>query len=107
MDRAKMQFQWLKSTFDTQLSLEFLQNIMLAKVLIIQGVVQPAHPNAHQILNALLYSQIQNVDINASNSFFWFRMDHLLHDITPLEESQSLLFMPARNIRLNHWDDAR
>jgi hypothetical protein len=34
------------------------------------------------------------------------QVDHLEHDITPFEESRTLIFSPHRNIRLDDWDDS-
>ncbi len=41
-----------------------------------------------------------------SKVLFWFRLDHLLHDIGPQEEAIPLTYMPCRTINISDWNDA-
>ena len=104
-NRTSIHSLWLCSTFQAYLALFTLQQMMMCKILILRGALITPNANFDQFLNFLIHLGTAHFDLFVHFNTFLFRFDHLLHDITPLEEARPLLFMPRQNIRLNDWDD--
>jgi len=104
-NRITIHSLWLRCTFEAYSSFNTLLRMMMCKLLIMGGVLHPPTANFSQLLNFCIHLGTMHFDLFVDFITFWFRFDQLLHDITPLEESRSLQFMPPQNIRLDDWDD--
>ena len=104
-NRTAIQTLWIQCDIEAYLGISTIMRMMMWKILILQGVFQSSNANFEQLLNFLIHLGVVHFDLFVSYITFWFRFDHLLHDIPLVEESQALMFMPRRNIRLDDWDD--
>lgn len=87
------------------MSFFLFEQVMLVKIMVDRGILQLVNANAGQQLDFLVHLAMSHADMFAEYALFWFRLDHLLYDITIVEESTSLLFKQAQNLRLDSWDD--
>lgn len=62
-------------------------------------------PKVHTALFVLL--QIEKARYGSHQKLIskWFWIDHLCHDISPLEESRTFIILPWRDLRLRDWED--
>lgn len=105
-NRAKIQRAWLRHGFEANLAAQALQQLIIIKIILLQNIIiTPANANVNTIVDFLIHLGGQDFDQYVDVVLFWFRLDHLLHDISPLEESRALLFAPRRDLDLSSWDD--
>lgn len=103
--RHKLQKSWLKSIVNAYANEALMQQLIVLKFILVARIINPPNLNAGIIVDFLLHLTAMGYNSYGTIVAAWYRFDHLMHDITPLEESQSLLLKPAQNIRLDSWDD--
>ena len=89
-NRAKLQQAWLQHLFDVHTAAQELHQFLIAKILISPNLIQLSDEAKYivtMIINVVLLLKGHDFERCVSKSIFWFRLDHLLHDISPQEES--------------------
>ena len=95
-ERHRIQIAWLERAFRANTAIDLLQQLLVLKILIIRNAIAVPNSNAALPLVAnflLLLAIIQYNDLTASATA-WFRLDHLLYDINPLEQPGPMRFLP-------------
>ncbi len=85
-NRAKLQRAWLQSLFDAHTAALELHQLLTAKILISQNLIQLSDNTkfiVDMIINVVLLLKGHDFERYVSKSMFWFQLDHLLHDISP------------------------
>ena len=105
--RHKLHTSWLGSVVGGSLNDALLQQILILKILLVMKILNPPNLNAGIIVNFLLH--LISIDSGSFGAIVaaWIRLDHHLHDISPLESSRSLLITPNQSIRFASWDDGQ
>ena len=100
----------LRSTVQTGIAVQslgcyimiyLLQHLIIFWTLLVRNIAQPTHPDALELINRSI--ELHRYHLNSYLKYMnrSFLLDHLLHNITPLKETQSLVFSKRRNIFLN------
>ena len=105
--RNKVHKSWVRSVVGASLNDALLQQLLILKAIIAANIINPPNLNAGIIIDSLLH--LISVDYGSYGTIVaaWIRLDHHLHDISPLEDSQPSIFKPGQHIRLSSWDDGQ
>jgi len=69
-------------------------------------IVSPV-PNAMQILDTAIIATSISMATFVNSTARWFLLDHIFHDISPLEEARSLLILPKQDLSIDTLTDLK
>ena len=103
-DRYKMQLQWIQYIITGQVCCNLRMVLLAVKVVLL--ALNSTDPAIDIIIDFLVHMKTNEYNLYLLCVEVLQQVDHLEHDITPFEESRTLIFSPRRNIRLDDWDDS-
>lgn len=104
-DRHRIQWAWIRDGSAASLAMDLLQQLFILNILITSNAIDPPNLKLSIIVDLLI--QLAGIEFGSycDAVVAWFRLDHLLHDISPLELSRVTYHMPHKDYRLADWDD--
>lgn len=105
-DRHRVHTAWVKTAGAAHLAFDLWYQLVLLKIILItNAAITPHNLQVDFITDVLIQlSALEYGDYSEGVAAF-FRLDHLLHDITPLELNTTSLILPHHDYRLEDWDD--
>jgi hypothetical protein len=106
--RHRIQKKWIDDAYAGAFTAQLLHQLIIFQALLVSGTINAPNNNANIIIDFL----IQLTSLHHKNYVdfvaVWFQLDHLLHDIDPLEAARAgLPTVPHQALTLDSWDDDR
>ena len=64
-----------------------MQQLIVLKFILVARIINPSNLNTGIIVDFLLHLTAMGYNSYSTIVAAWYRLDHLMHDITPLEEA--------------------
>jgi len=104
--RHQIQKCWMRDVFAGSITTELLVQLIILKILLVTSAINPHQVRYDIVVDFLIQLAAIQHDECIDRVTTWFQLDHLLHDIDPLESIKAgLPFRPHMAITLDCWDD--
>jgi len=105
-DRHRIYVAWTETTGAAHLAFDLWYQLVILKIIIITNAAIAPDLQVIDFFTDLLIQLAALEYGNYSDGVSaWFRLDHILHDITPIELNRLSLILPHHDYRLDDWDD--
>ena len=102
----KIQKNWIRHAIASVQTAELLQQLLILQTLLVTGAINAPNINANIIVDFLIQLTSFHHNSYISSVAAWMQLDHVLHDIDPLEAYHAgLPSLPHQGITLDSWDD--
>jgi hypothetical protein len=102
-----LQSRWIQHALTCCVSAGFLNQLIIIKLIILVNSIDIPNMQNDIIIDLLINLLLNDFCNFNETSAAWCKLDYLLYNISPLEQSRTLFFAPHKMVRLGSWDDGQ